>query len=167
MTNKLPFLPSALAAAALEDFQTVLALPKKYRVNMGNWYEMVQPDESDEDKPTRRKRKAKPAICELCFGGAVMALSLDAGELGDSLEPADLDDPVLENKIYALDAFRMGSFPDFFEHLGININHDSFPDGLRDLLHDIALDWVPFESDKDEFIQCCEAAIDALEEYGY
>lgn len=104
MTKKKTILPrkmSALIRVALADLRLV-ERSKRYVVNMDAWHLA-----KDDDHP-----------CAVCFGGSVMAKSLDA-DPGRILEPRDF--PGNTDQLFALNCLRTGDLVNAAAHLKIDL----------------------------------------------
>jgi hypothetical protein len=100
MKTKLPDKPSELLMVAMIDLEAIQNSPQ-YRLNMGEWHTPT-PD----------------GFCEVCFGGSVMAKSLNFGP-GVNAHPLLTNDAILDRKLRALDAFRCGDLNLAFSYLHI------------------------------------------------
>lgn len=97
--HKLPSKPSALIRLALADLRAV-EKSKKYVVNMGKYH-----------------GADLTGKCEVCFAGAVMAMSLGAAI---SVEMVPTDFPVAtKRKLEALNYFRCGMIGSALAELGL------------------------------------------------
>jgi hypothetical protein len=98
--NLLPDKPSELLRVALTDLEKTVAMPEKYEINMQIWH---QPD-SDDKK------------CYVCLAGSVLAQTCKVPWETDGWE--NLISSKDENKIYALNLFRVGEYEAALEYLG-------------------------------------------------
>jgi hypothetical protein len=115
---RLPSKPSALILLALKDLASVERLKNKYRVNMKQW--LAQ----------------KGGKCNVCLAGAVMARSLNLKPKNDRGTFYDMT-PSQQNKMFALNSFRVGCIHDGLREMGIdapyglNSLHRTFPEYKR------------------------------------
>lgn len=103
LTKKLPNKPSALLAAAVEDFQKVRN-DRRYTIDMEEWWHSAQ--ENPEDP-----------YCSVCLAGAVMAQRVTNKKIAYS--PKDFARGN-EKKFLALDALRVGNTSEAFFQLGLS-----------------------------------------------
>ena len=130
--NKLPDTPSKLLALALVDLKLCEVDPR-YKIQMEAIWHMG--------------RGTKETHCKVCFAGAVMAKSLNASI--DQLHVPGHFDGDTNNKLNALDSFRIGEIKEAFDVLGIEkpmdlpdrvpyavyeINKEAFLDKMLDLI---------------------------------
>lgn len=96
----LPSIPSELIRLALADLEKAEADPN-YKVVMCQWH------------------LRSGEICEVCLAGSVMAFSLDC-HISRSFQPKDFDQKT-QDKIYALNFFRVGEVRAGLQHLDVHI----------------------------------------------
>ena len=100
--------PSVLINEAIEDLCKI-ELNVNYIIDMSVWHE-----------PRPRFSMLDNAVCTVCFGGAVMANSLDA-DINNTITPYCFDDDTT-SKLNALDCFRKGDIKGGLESCGIPDN---------------------------------------------
>ncbi len=91
MSNELPDLPSALIRLALHDLKSA-ERSDLYSINMKIWHSADGRHES----------------CLVCLAGAVMAFSLEAQHLEDMTPTDYCHEPIISNKLIALNDLRGG-----------------------------------------------------------
>lgn len=97
----LPNKPSDLIALALKDLAAA-ERSKKYKINMGAWHEQL----------------GTSRACSVCFAGAVMAKLNDIGPQ-HAVFP-DSFDPETQNKLAALNLFRLGDVQGGLDDMGLS-----------------------------------------------
>jgi len=102
-TKRLPRLPSQLITLAMDDLSKVEKTPG-YDVEMGYWHNPV------------RSFEGKFLTCNVCFAGAVMAMTLGS-KIIHYADPASYTDAT-NNKLKALDLFRQGCIASGFDCMG-------------------------------------------------
>jgi hypothetical protein len=102
--KELPSKPSELIRVALEDLEKIEKNPR-YAVDMDDWH-----------VPARGVWNAS-ATCKVCFAGAVMACRFGA-DPKSFCYPSDFERSET-NKLFALNALRLGMITDGLEYLGV------------------------------------------------
>lgn len=109
----LPDKPSELIELALADLEKVEADREHYRVDMGAWHE------------------PKYGLCYVCLAGAVMAKTMNFSRI-DSVDPVNsVHSPGDENKLMALNEFRVGMIDHGLHYMGITDKAELLPDRLE------------------------------------
>ena len=105
----LPDKPSELVRLAIEDVKKVYR-DDRYILNMNDWHVLEEYETDDLIlagylKPNGYESEMEK--CAVCFGGAVMAMTLDTDQ-EEYVSPDDFDKDT-ENKLASLDLFRRGN----------------------------------------------------------
>ena len=141
-TKVLPDKPSALIRLALEDMAKCEEDPD-YEVEM-SCFHLPNQDCVPDNPATMQIKPVKR--CLVCLAGSVMAQTLGAADT-EWLHPADFRDkdgfhPTTENRLQALDAFRVGVLWEGLELMGLEdeyelvVQNDMQPDQIADYHHD-------------------------------
>lgn len=120
---KLPDKPSALILLALKDLAKIERDTKRYRIAMNqswHWTDngSLETDARRYDPLTCSVVEKEKEVCEVCFGGAVMAGTLNVPQ-DVNIEPSAFPSGI-EKKLRALDDFRMGFIDSGLIRLGVN-----------------------------------------------
>lgn len=133
--NTLPDKPSELIRVALFDLEACERDPL-YRVEMDDWH------------------APKNGVCEVCLAGATLAKRFNAPR-DEHLDPGDFGNDV-EEKLYALNEFRVGFVASGLGDMGLDI-----PDEMLGSVH------VPdYRTNPDAFKVAMRAIANELEDHG-
>lgn len=102
--KKLPNKPSALIRLAINDLNAIEKQKDKYSINMTEWHSPNYMEDT----------------CAVCLAGSVMAntLKLDSNE---HLDADEVEDISIQNKLYAINSFRIGQIKEGVEQLNLKM----------------------------------------------
>jgi hypothetical protein len=144
MKNSLPDKPSELLEVALHDLELVEQNPL-YEIDMSKWHSAGQTSKRFENGIVVETNTP----CEVCLAGSVLAMSLEIPR-DTYVDPCDLGDQVLHNKLLAIDQLRRGEIDEALDRLSIE-QPDLLPDNVN--VVDYVYDKERFKSDIRKLIE--------------